>query len=262
MEKIFGINPVVESIKKGIVEEIFVDKYLKNKRLMDLIELARRKHIKISYLKKDDLTTFFSTSHHQGVGAILREINLFFEDELIESLSEDSVVVLLDGITDPHNLGAILRSCAAFGVDGVFIPKRKSASFSGYVWKSSAGAIPYLRISLVTNLSRTISKLKENFFKIVGAHTEGNKNLFECNLTKGVAIVLGSEGKGMRKKIVEKCDELIKIPIGRNVESLNVSVSAGIFLYEVMKQRYVKNKKDIGVGMGTDLTLKKVSGKE
>ncbi len=236
MEKIFGINPTKEALRAGILEEVYVDKYVKNKRVLEILELSEKKNVKVNFLKRSELTKIFGTKHHQGVGGLLKNINLYGEDQLIEEIKENSLYVLLDGITDQHNLGAILRSCAAFGVDGVFIPKRKSASFSEFVWKTSAGAILSLKISFVTNLSRTIDKLKENFVTVIGADAGGEVSLFDFKLNGAVGVVFGSEGKGMRRLIRKKCDYIVSIPI-LNVESLNVSVSAGIFLYEISKQR-------------------------
>ncbi len=236
-KKIFGINSVKESLKSGVLEEIYVDKYTKNSRILEILKFAREKGINVNFLNRKNLTEFFGTKYHQGIGGILKNINLFSEDELIEKLPDTPLVVLLDGITDQHNLGAILRSCAAFNVDGVFIPKRRSAGFSDFVWKSSAGAIFSLNISFVTNLSRTIDRLKENFITIVGADVSGTTSLFEYKFEESCGIVFGSEGKGLRRLIKEKCDFLLSIPISSSIESLNVSVSAGIFLYEVARQR-------------------------
>jgi 23S rRNA (guanosine2251-2'-O)-methyltransferase len=209
--------------------------------LNELVEVARRAGVAVEKRDRRALDELTSGANHQGVVALtapLNKKNAYVEAEaILDSMGAPPLVALLDGIEDPHNLGAILRTCECAGVDGVFIPEHRAASLNETVAKTSAGAVEYVRVARVTNLVPLIDELKDRGLWVVGVEG-GTENIYsDFDLKVPLAVVLGSEGKGIRRLVREKCDAIVSIPMRGKINSLNVSVAAGIVLFEVVRQR-------------------------
>ena len=236
-----GRNAVLEALKSDReINKMMVQKGKKNGSINSIISLAKQKGIVIVETEKSKLDTISSTGHHQGV-IIYTSPQKYCEVEDILNIAkernEDPFIVILDEIEDPYNLGSIIRTCEVAGVHGVIIPKRRSALITGVVEKVSVGATNYLPIARVTNLAQTIESLKKENVWIIGTDMDAPNVQYNTDLTGAVALVIGSEGKGMGRLIKDKCDLLIKIPMFGKVTSLNAGVSAGICIYEVVRQR-------------------------
>lgn len=249
---IYGVKPVWEALRAGRTpQEILIAEGARDARLRDLIESARAQHVPIKFVPRAKLDREAGSAHHQGVTAHFAAAGYAEADELIESLTSNAksgdapLVLVLDGIEDPRNLGAILRTAECAGVHGVFIPERRAAGLNETVAKASAGAVEHLAISRVTNLSVLIRQLKERNLWVVGTSGDAATDYTEWDWTRPSAIVLGSEGAGLHRLVREHCDALIRIPVHGKIESLNVSVAAGIVLYEARRQRLlVKEKRE------------------
>lgn len=236
-----GRNAVLEALKSDReINKMLVQKGEKTGSINSIISLAKQKGIVIVQTEKSKLDMISQTGHHQGV-IIYTSPQKYCEVEDILNIAkkknEDPFIVILDEIEDPYNLGSIIRTCEVAGVHGVIIPKRRSALITGTVEKVSVGATNYLPIARVTNLSQTIDNLKKENVWIIGTDMDAPNVQYKTDLTGAVALVIGSEGKGMGRLIKEKCDLLIKIPMFGKVTSLNAGVSAGICIYEVVRQR-------------------------
>lgn len=238
--KIIGRNPVLEAIKSGRdIDKIFVKKGRPEGSLVPLIKKAREAKIVISDCDKAKLDELASGENHQGVIAFVSETEYKTLDDIIkyaQEREEHPLVVICDRITDPHNLGAIIRTAECAGAHGVIIPKRSGAPVNDIVAKTSAGAVEHMNICKVTNIARTIDELKEKGFWITGAHMDG-KPMYEIDFKGSVGIVIGNEGEGISRLVGEKCDFYASIPMYGNVNSLNASVAAGVLLYEIVRQR-------------------------
>ena len=228
--------------------EISIADGARDLRLRELIELAHTHHVPINYVPRATLDREAGTSHHQGVIARLAQATYSDADDLLDSIAEkiDSaqqpLILLLDGIEDPRNLGAILRTAECAGVDGVFIPERRAAGVNETVAKASAGAVEHLAVVRVTNLSRLIEQLKERNVWVVGTAADAPVDYTDWDWTRPSAIVLGGEGAGLHRLVREHCDALVRISVRGKIESLNVSVAAGIILYEALRQRQLLAK--------------------
>jgi len=239
---IYGIHPVTSMLthKPDEVLSIYVNYHRRDKRLEEVIRLAKKHNIELHTLSPEQLKKNFKDIPHQGVVAVISEPKQIREadlEALLQSLSTPPFVLILDGITDPHNLGACLRSADAAGVDMVITPKDNSADITAAVRKVASGAtetIPFVR---VTNLVRTIKLLKEHNIWVYGADGAVKETIYHLDFKGGCAMVLGAEGKGLRRLTKEHCDGLFSLPMLGQVESLNVSVATGICLYEVRRQR-------------------------
>jgi 23S rRNA (guanosine2251-2'-O)-methyltransferase len=209
--------------------------------LNEVIETARRAGVRVERRDRKGLDELARGANHQGVIALTvqqKDRSDYAEaDSILDSLGPLPLVVLLDGIEDPHNLGAILRACEGAGVDGVFIPEHRAAGLSPTVAKTSAGATEYVPVARVTNLVRLIEELKTRGIWIVGVEGDATTAYSDFDLNVPLAVVLGSEGRGIRRLVREKCDAVVSIPMRGRIDSLNVSVAAGIVLFEVLRQR-------------------------
>jgi 23S rRNA (guanosine2251-2'-O)-methyltransferase len=237
---LYGINTVTEALKaRGRnFEWVGVAKERKDIRLRRVMEECRKIGIPLRILSRLELDEIAGTAAHQGIVAATSAKQYSDIDDIIASRrGEHSLVVVLDGIEDPHNLGAILRTADAAGADGVVIPERRSAAVTAAVAKVSAGASEHLPIAKVTNISRTLEELKEKDLWIVGLDERGEKTWDEIDYNMHCAVVLGAEGKGVHDLVRRHCDFLVSIPMLGKVPSLNVSVAAGVVLYEVVRQR-------------------------
>jgi 23S rRNA (guanosine2251-2'-O)-methyltransferase len=222
----------------GSVREIYVDAKRRDPRVRELTALADARGVRVVPVDNARLAGLAGDARHQGVVARVdpgtRPVDL---DELVQGLSQSAFLLLLDGVTDPHNLGACLRVADAMGVHAVIVPKDRSAGLSPVVVKVASGATESVPLIPVTNLARTIEELKTAGIQVLGAAEEGSQSLLEVRLDGPVAWALGAEGAGLRRLTRERCDTLVRIPMFGQVESLNVSVAAALCLYETRRQR-------------------------
>lgn len=244
MNYIYGLVPVLEAMRaqKRRILKIYLLSGGQQARLDELTTTAKKSGVILEKRDRKSLDELTNGANHQGVVAVLDQSlqykNLYTDtDEILDSLSDLPLLVLLDGIEDPHNLGAILRVCEGAGVDGVFIPEHRAASLNETTAKTSAGAVEYVRIAKVTNLVPLIDQLKDRGVWIVGAEGNGDSVYTEFDFKVPLAIVMGSEGKGIRRLVRERCDAIVSIPMNGHLNSLNVSVATGIVLFEILRQR-------------------------
>jgi 23S rRNA (guanosine2251-2'-O)-methyltransferase len=211
-------------------------------RLQRLIEDCRRLGINVRFLERTELDKLAGNAAHQGVVAVTsaKQYN-DLEDVINAKRGEYSLVVVLDGVEDPHNLGAILRTADAAGANGIVIPERRAASVTGTVTKVSAGASEHMPIAKVTNIARSIEDLKGHNVWTVGLDERGKQSYYEMDYNMDCALVLGGEGKGLHDLVKRKCDFLVSIPMLGKVPSLNVSVAAAVVLFEIVRQRRVRD---------------------
>jgi len=239
---IFGFHSIISRLRQSShsIDEIIIDKDRNDPRSKEIINLAKEYNIRVLSVDRSRLDGLTSNNNHQGVVAMVKQIKVPFltiDDILEGDLSEPVFFLILDGVEDPHNLGACLRVADCMGVDAVIVPKDRAVGLNATVRKVASGAAESVPLIVVTNLARTIRALKEANVLIVGTAEDGNYSLYDSNLKGSIAIVLGSEGDGLRRLTKKVCDTLIKIPMLGVVESLNVSVAAGICLSEVRRQR-------------------------
>ncbi|MDP8176237.1 23S rRNA (guanosine(2251)-2'-O)-methyltransferase RlmB [Pasteurella skyensis] len=239
-EHIYGIHSV-ESFLKNTPErliEVFVLKGREDKRLQPLLQQLNNYGITIQWLNRNTLDKKAQGEVHQGIIARVVPTKELNEQDLANLLEQKAqpFLLVLDGITDPHNLGACLRTADAAGVDAVIVPKDKSAQLTSVARKVACGAAETVPLIRVTNLARTLRELKEKHIWVVGTAGEATENLYQAKLTGAVALVMGAEGEGMRRLTREHCDQLISIPMAGSVSSLNVSVATGICLFEIVRQ--------------------------
>lgn len=224
------------------IQVIYLDQNRRDRRARDLLKVAEDKNVRV-VLADGARVDEMARGKSQGVVAQATPVELAKDlDEVLEDLAEPALLMVLDGVTDPHNLGACLRSADAFGVHAVLAPKDRSAGLSAVAMKAASGAaeaVPYLT---VTNLARTLRDLKDRGILIIGTDDEATAGLMDADFTVPAALVLGAEGAGMRRLTREHCDVLVSIPMYGQVESLNVSVSAGVCLYEARRQRALAGK--------------------
>jgi 23S rRNA (guanosine2251-2'-O)-methyltransferase len=237
-----GINPVDAALSHEAeqVDALLVERGTRNGRVRGLMERARGRKIAVREVDCDELDRLAEGVRHQGViarmKAAARRAAATLE-EALESLAPDALFLILDGVTDPHNLGACLRSAEAAGVAAVIVPRDRAVGITPVVEKSSAGAASRIAFIQVTNLARAMEQLKAANIWITGLAGEGTASLYDIDFRGPCAIAMGSEGDGLRRLTAEHCDHLVKIPMRGQVESLNVSVATGIALFEVLRQR-------------------------
>ena len=234
---IFGLNPVVEALRAGRVRRIRVAARA-DKRVDEVFALAREKGVRVERVDAQALERDARGGVHQGIVAELEPAPEYSVEELVAAAAPAApLIVVLDGIEDPHNIGAILRSADAAGVHGVIRQARHAAPLDGIAMKASAGAAVTVRIATVVNIARAIEELMEAGVWTVGLAGEAAERYDEIDLTPPTAIVLGAEGTGLRRLVRERCDRLIRIPMAGSVRSLNVSVATGVTLFEAVRQR-------------------------
>jgi len=233
---IYGINPVLEALRAGRVKELRVGDRTDD-RLKQLLAAAAERGVRVRRVPADALERDSRRGVHQGVVADVEKADNYSLDEIVRVASAAPLVVVLDGIEDPHNLGAILRTADAAGVDGVVIQSRRAAARDGVAAKASAGALAHVKIAEVVNIARAVEELKESGVWTVGLAGEGPESYDAIDFTLPTAVVLGAEGAGLRRLVRERCDRLASIPMRGHVGSLNVSVAAGIVLFEAVRQR-------------------------
>ena len=232
MADIFGRNPVIEALRSDSeINKIYLAKGELQGSAKEIVALAKEKGVQIQTVERAKLDQMFPKENHQGVAASIAEANYVDWQDMLESARKKG--------EDPHNLGAILRSADAVGAHGVIIPKRRAVALTAGVAKAAAGAVAYVPVARVSNLAQTIEALKKEGVWVAGA-AMGGTEVYKQNLTGPLAIVIGSEGKGLGRLVAEKCDFLISLPMQGKINSLNASVATGVILYEVLRQRKYK----------------------
>jgi 23S rRNA (guanosine2251-2'-O)-methyltransferase len=239
-DAVAGRNSVVEALRAKIpAKELLVaERAEMDERMTEALRLAKNQNLIIKEVPRGQLDGVTGTTNHQGIALIIKPFQYQDFDSVLKSALKPGLLIGLDGVTDPHNLGAIVRSAAAFGANGVVIPERRNAAMTGSAWKSSAGAAARLPICQVTNLVRSIEDAKKAGFFVVGLDAEGAESLPKFSLaTESVYLIVGSEGKGLARLTREKCDLILSIPMQSEVESLNASVATAITLYKIAEIR-------------------------
>ncbi|UOQ91393.1 23S rRNA (guanosine(2251)-2'-O)-methyltransferase RlmB [Halobacillus shinanisalinarum] len=240
-EWIIGKNSVQEALRSGrSINKVLASDQLQHQALKKLEQLAKENGIIVQRVPKKKIDQLVD-GNHQGVAAAVAAYEYSDIDDLFaraEDKGETPFFIILDEIEDPHNLGSILRTADASGAHGVIIPKRRSVGLTTTVAKTSTGAIEYIPVARVTNLSRTIDELKERFVWVVGTDAEGTEDYRQMDGNMAIALVIGSEGKGMSRLTKEKCDWMVRLPMAGQVTSLNASVAASLLMYEVYRKRH------------------------
>jgi len=242
---VYGLNSVLEAVRAGrrSIDSITILESARPDRLKELVELARQKRIPVHRVPRLDLDRNLGEARHQGVVARIAAARYADADELLEELeqkigtSDPPFVIGLDGIEDPRNMGSILRTAECAGVHGVFVPERRATGLTDVVAKVAAGALEYVPVARVTNLVRLIEQLKERNIWVVGTTGDAKQLHTEWDWNQPSAIVLGNEGQGLHRLVRERCDTLVRIPLVGHLQSLNVSVAAGVLMYEALRQR-------------------------
>ena len=240
---IYGLIPVLEALRAGkrTIDNITIAEGSRHERLRELLALAKQAGVPVHRVPRAHLNRSLKDTTHQGIVARVAAGRYMDAEELLEQLASKAgdppLVLALDGIEDPRNLGAILRTAECAGVDGVFIPERRAVGLTDVVLKAAAGAVEYVPLARVTNVVRLIERLKERNIWVIGAAEEGTSDYTSWDWTLPSAIFLGSEGSGLHRLVRERCDTLVRIPVLGHLKSLNVSVAAGVLLYEALRQR-------------------------
>ena len=238
---IYGRNAVTELLKSGhSVNKIFFAEGALDGSAQKIFALAKTAGVVVEFLRREKLDKLCG-GKHQGVAALAASADYSTVEEILstaESRNEAPFVILLDELEDPQNFGAILRTAEAVGVHGVIIPKRRSVRLNATVFKTSAGAAEYVKVATVTNVAQTLKHLREIGLKIVGADMNATVDFMHADLSGAIVLVVGSEGKGMRRLTRESCDLLVKIPMVGKINSLNASAAAAVLMYEIFRRRF------------------------
>ncbi len=240
---IFGFHAVTARIRHeaSTVEEIYVDASRHDRRMGELLRAAKEANVRIIQTDDQRLDAMVGTRRHQGVVAAAGELSLARNlDELLDAIVGPPLLLLLDGVTDPHNLGACLRVADGAGAHAVIAPKDRAVGLNATAAKVASGAAETMPYITVTNLARTMRELQERDIWLTGTAEDAESTIYDVDFTGGSAIVMGSEGEGMRRLTRENCDRLVHLPMMGSVESLNVSVASGVCLYEARRQRMLK----------------------
>lgn len=238
---VYGLHAVKKMLQISIDDcEELVCLQTKNQRLLQIISLAKQKNLKTTFQSRDQLTKLSGSEKHQGCvlkvkAGHAKAVSL---DELLQQVTDNSLFLVLDGVQDPHNLGACLRTADAAGVSAVIVPRDRAASMTPVVKKVAAGAAESVPLITVTNLSRSLKEMKAAGVWLVGTSGDAEKFLYDEKFSGPIALVMGAEGEGIRRLTAESCDYLVKLPMKGQVESLNVSVATGICLYEINRARF------------------------
>ncbi|MFA5771652.1 MAG: 23S rRNA (guanosine(2251)-2'-O)-methyltransferase RlmB [Thermoplasmata archaeon] len=247
LQHIEGKNEVLEALRAGrsIIKILLATSVERDCTINEIFKLASANKIRIDQVDRREIDHIAKIKTHQGIIAFSKMYTYSTVDEILNSArskNEEPFILILDGIEDPQNFGAILRSAEASGVHGVIIPDREAVGVTPGVIKASAGAVEYVKIAQVTNLTKTVEILKKQEIWICGATMEADKEYYNSNLTGPIAIIIGSEGYGIRRLLKERCDFLVKIPMKGRMSSLNASVTAAILLYEKVRQENFSRK--------------------
>ncbi|MCX8159757.1 MAG: 23S rRNA (guanosine(2251)-2'-O)-methyltransferase RlmB [Candidatus Saccharicenans sp.] len=240
-DRLGRLNPIIEFLKSspGRLNKIFIQKEKGHYRISEIIRLAKSSHIPLVFAPREKLDNLYP--HHQGAVALLAEKEYVDLEDLLVA-EKPAFLVVLDEVVDPQNVGAIIRSAEGAGADGLVLQERHSAGLTSTVATVAAGALSHLKVARVTNIARALERLKEKGIWVVGAAGEAKTRWYEFDYTRPVALVLGSEGYGLRPNIKNKCDVLLSLPMLGQVQSLNVSAAAAVFFYEVVRQRLLAGR--------------------
>ncbi|WP_277300599.1 23S rRNA (guanosine(2251)-2'-O)-methyltransferase RlmB [Veillonella montpellierensis] len=239
---IVGKNAIREALRANrSIQRILIDDSKDSSAFRDIISLAREQGVEIRIVKAKHLQRYADTIPHQGIVALVSSIKFQDLGDILQRFPKSTapLLILTDGIEDPHNMGAIIRTAECVGATAVLIPKRHNAPINATVAKTSAGAIESIPLIQVGNVVQTITMLKKQGFWVMGAHMDGDKTLYEADMTVPTVLVIGNEGKGISRLVKESCDFLIRIPMNGVINSLNASVAAAILMYEALRQRLV-----------------------
>ncbi len=239
-DAVAGRNPVVEALRAKVpAKELLVAERAEiDERMQEAMRLAKNQNLLIKEVSRGVLDGLTGTTMHQGIALVIKPFQYANFEELLKKIEKPGLLIGLDGVTDPHNLGAIVRSAAAFGANAVVIPERRTAAMTGSAWKASAGAAARLPISQVTNLVRSLEDAKKAGFFVVGLDAEGDESLPKFSLSlESVYLIVGSEGKGLSRLVRETCDLILSIPMKSDVESLNASVATAIAMHQIAANR-------------------------
>lgn len=243
------MNSVLASLKSNqTIDKIYISSESNKSRFQQILQIAKNRNILIQYIPSSALNKKAGVEKHQGVMAVITSIKTLSLHKLLEKCkqsAEPPLLTILDGIEDPHNFGAIIRSAEAAGFDGMIVQERHSAPMSPVVHKSSAGALSYFPITRVKNLARTLDRLKEAGFWILGSDEKSSESFWKINADIPLAVIIGNEGKGIRRLLKEKCDFLVQIPMFGRTESLNASVAAGLLFFEIRRKKMNKTFQDL-----------------
>lgn len=238
---ISGFNAVRESLRKGnSIVEILVAKQKKIHRIQEILDMAEKNRVPVTFKDKAYIDSTMPNSSHQGIVALLKSYKYFRLDELVKFVAESNgngLLLASDHITDAGNLGALIRTAEFFGVQGLILPKDRSATINDIVHKTSAGGSAHLPVTRVVNLSRALDELVENDVWIIGASGESKTSIYEFDWKRNVAVVMGNEEKGLARNVRGRCDHLVSIPGFGKIDSLNVSVASGVIFSEIIRQR-------------------------
>jgi 23S rRNA (guanosine2251-2'-O)-methyltransferase len=239
MDLIYGLHPVLECLKSSPrrIERIYIASGASNRNIQEVVSLARKTGLSLKFEPRVFLDRKTGKAAHQGVVAVCATKQYVDFSAILDNLGLKSILIMLDCIEDPRNLGAILRSCAAYSVEGVILPKDHAAGLSTVASKTAEGALEYLRIARVTNLTRAMGELKRKGAWVIGVESGQKKYCHEISYEGPTALVFGNEGTGLRRLVRESCDVLVSIPTSGPIRSLNVSVAVGVAIYEVLRQR-------------------------
>lgn len=236
-----GRNPVYEAICAGLpIEKIYISNTASGSQISKIISASKERKILFKSVPSEKIDEIASTTSNQGVVAILSEVKYVELSDILDlakEKNESPFVIICDEITDPHNLGAIIRTANCVGAHGVVIPKNRATGVNSVVFKTSAGAAAHTLVSKVTNLGSAIDFLKKNGVWVTGADMSGENEMTKSDLTGAIALVVGSEGKGITKKVRDLCDFCVRIPMKGEINSLNASVAASVLMYEILRQR-------------------------
>ena len=242
---IYGVLPVLELLraKARRIDKIIIAEGAREHRLSEIVETARENDILVNFAPRETLNRIAGpNANHQGVAALAAAADYASSDEILDNLNDNALLLVLDGVEDPHNLGAVLRVADCTGADGILIPERRAVGLTETVAKSSAGAVEYVKVAKVANLNRLIEELKERNIWVVGTSVDAPMAYTDWDWTRPCALVLGGEGKGLHRLVAENCDVLVKIQMYGKIDSLNVSVAAGVILFEAVRQRAESKK--------------------
>ncbi|HLF85027.1 MAG TPA: 23S rRNA (guanosine(2251)-2'-O)-methyltransferase RlmB [Blastocatellia bacterium] len=242
MSNIYGVLPVLEALRAGArrIDRIVIAEGVRDSRLREVLEAARRARVPVRREPRVSLDRLTNHANHQGVLAVSSAASYSDADDLLCRISPDTVFILLDGVEDPQNLGAIIRTAECGGASAIIVPERRAAHLTDAVAKTSAGAVEHLPVARVTNLASFIEELKKHNVWVVGVESSGQMAYTEFNYSGATALVFGGEGGGLHRLVRERCDAVVSIPMRGKVTSLNVSVAVGVVLFEALRQRNVR----------------------
>ena len=247
---VFGVQPVLEALRAGArpIERLTLAEGAHESRLREILEIARYADIPVRRVPRAELQRIAGGANHQGVIATIAAAHYTHADELLEALSarvgtaDPPLAVVLDGVEDPRNLGAVIRTAECAGAHGVFVPERRASGLTETVAKAAAGALEYVPVARAANVVRLLEELKGRGVWTVGTAAEADTSYADWDWTQPCALLLGGEGEGLRRLVRERCDALVRIPLRGRIESLNVSVAAGVVLYEAVRQRLARRQ--------------------